>query len=124
MPKEASSLRIDKAIERYSREELNLGRQKLLNSAGYSGPGHIFNLAFVSPAEVDDFIHLTERGYFNEAIDIYEPGALEKFAEDGDPVHLLSDAYQTQDGYPILLPVNVSFTHTYGSWQFENSQQE
>ena len=88
--------------------------------------GHIFNLAVAPVDEVDDFTHLTERGYFNEAIKaMYPPGALEKFFETGDVTYLQSEAYQTEDGYPILLPpVNVSFDHTFGNWQFQNSQQE
>ena len=97
----------------------------VLESAGWSGVGHIFNLVVAPVDEVDNFTHLTERGYFNEVIKaMYPSGALEKFFETGDAPHLQSDTYQTEDGYPILFPVNVSFDHIFGNWQFQNSQQE
>ncbi len=89
----------------------------MLERVGWSGPGHIFYVTFAMPTNIDDLSHLTERGYFNEAImQMLTAAQIDQFAQTGD-ASLLP---QTIDGEAILLLVNMSVVNAYGAMQVEN----
>ncbi len=93
---------------------LALGTIGKLQRVGWTGPGHIFYVAFAVP-DGDEFSQLSGQGFLNNTMgELYSAESLAEFARTGNPEILVK--IPGEDGY-LLLPVNIDMKNAFAYQQ-------